>query len=178
MKCFNRKDFYTRAPISQPHPGIFVFQLFKPKLCGELMAQAAVTPREQPNSMNKYGTTLEAMKLGRWAAQLAIQFVNPLRRDYYPEIGFIDSAFGFLVQYEGGKQKKLDAHVDDGSRVTLNVCLTRNFTGGNLVFYGPRKEVFEIAHKEGQAIVHRGNHVHRAKPIEGGQRTNLILWCE
>ena len=38
-------------------------------------------------------------------------------------------------------------------------------------------ETFEIRHVTGQAILHRGNHRHGARPILSGDRYNLILWC-
>jgi hypothetical protein len=39
------------------------------------------------------------------------------------------------------------------------------------------EEEFEISHVAGRAILHRGKHRHGANPIAGGQRYNLILWC-
>lgn len=41
----------------------------------------------------------------------------------------------FVVEYGTDKDKKLDWHVDE-SEVTLNVCLGKRFTGGDLVFSG------------------------------------------
>jgi hypothetical protein len=41
----------------------------------------------------------------------------------------------FVVEYGADKDKKLDWHVDD-SDVTLNVCLGKEFVGGDLVFSG------------------------------------------
>ena len=43
----------------------------------------------------------------------------------------------FVVEYGADKDKKLDWHVDD-SDVTLNVCLGKQFEGGDLVFSGTR----------------------------------------
>jgi hypothetical protein len=72
--------------------------------------------------------------------------------------------------------------------ITLNVCLGKEFTGGELFFRGVRcaehqetpwrpDEEFDIVHVPGRAILHRGRHRHGAHPITGGERYNLILWC-
>jgi len=99
----------------------------------------------------------------------------------------LDGHHGFLVQYAMAKDKKLDFHVDMAD-VTLNVCLGKEFTGGDLWFGGIRcahhqqtktmqTEDFTFAHKVGQGILHVGKHRHLAKPIMSGERINLILWC-
>jgi hypothetical protein len=38
-------------------------------------------------------------------------------------------------------------------------------------------EEFQITHIPGRALLHRGRHRHGAHPITGGERYNLILWC-
>lgn len=171
------KADYFKPVIRESHPNIFVFDLFPPALCESLLERIAKTPSEPPNSMNKYGADLDDLGLKRWASQLKSHFVAPVARDYYPECGKLGAPYGFVVQYERGKQRSLAAHIDEPSLVTLNVCLGREFVGGDLVFLGPRKERHVVKHAPGQAIIHRGHHLHRAEPIERGHRTNLILWC-
>lgn len=84
----------------------------------------------------------------------------------------------------------LSFHVDD-SDVTINVCLGREFEGGDLLCHGQRCELHckstpplpelnegtRVSHKVGQAIIHIGKHRHAALPITAGERSNLILWC-
>ncbi|CAN6908468.1 unnamed protein product, partial [Brassica oleracea] len=83
----------------------------------------------------------------------------------------------------------LHFHVDD-SEVTLNVCLGKQFSGGELYFRGvrcanhmksPEKnlplEHYDYPHVPGQAVLHRGSHRHGAKAITNGIRANLIMWC-
>lgn len=76
----------------------------------------------------------------------------------------------------------------DEADVTLNVCLGKEFTGGNLYFGGVRcvfhqqtapqpHEEFVFAHKRGQGIFHLSKHRHLAQHISSGERHNLIIWC-
>lgn len=97
--------------------------------------------------------------------QFVQQFIEPLSRRLFPRlhperssatISSMDSHHGFftfaslsqeghnsylpvpprfVVEYGADKDKKLDWHVDD-SDVTLNVCLGKQFEGGDLVFSG------------------------------------------
>jgi hypothetical protein len=68
------------------------------------------------------------------------------------------------------------------SEITVNVCLGRQFTGGNVYFNGQRdtasekREQFEFAHKPGVAIIHIGQHWHGARRIQSGERYNVVLW--
>ncbi|KAL6007375.1 hypothetical protein ACLOJK_032872 [Asimina triloba] len=78
-------------------------------------------------------------------------------------------------------------HVDD-AEVTLNVCLGKQFTGGELFFRGVRcdrhvnspnqpEEILDYTHVPGQAVLHRGRHRHGARATTSGHRINLLLWC-
>jgi len=84
--------------------------------------------------------------------------------------------------------------VDDAD-VTLNVCLGKVFEGGHLFFKGlkdstiqkiPRsmhsyqrdEQLYDLSHEVGVGVIHLGNHIHGAKPIEKGERINLIMWCK
>jgi hypothetical protein len=116
-------------------------------------------------------------------------YLSPFSSLFYPEVGggSLDGHHGFIVEYKIGKDTELSFHVD-ASDVTLNVCLGREFTGGELFFHGVRcglcqqteplpGESFQVTHVPGRAILHRGNHRHGAHPITSGARYNLILWC-
>ncbi len=167
----------VKGKIEQPHPNIFVFDLFTENLCDALLYRVADVPSEAPNSMNKYGTGLDGLKLDAWLKDVVKHHVAPIAKDYFPEVKKLGAPYGFVVNYEMGKQRKLDAHIDEPSAVTLNVCLGGVFNGGELVFQGPRDERFEVEQRVGRAIVHRGHHLHRANAITGVWRSNLILWC-
>ena len=77
------------------------------------------------------------------------------------------------------RQKELDIHVDS-SVITVNLCLGKNFKGGELVFKGhvgdKSSEDFVVEHEPGSALLHLGSHIHGANPITEGERMNLIIW--
>ena len=145
--------------------GIAVFDLFTPAQCAVLLRRIAKLPAESPNSMNRYGTVLPWT---RWVDRLVakhLAFVGvPLAKTGH---------HAFVVEYSA-KQRSLAAHFD-ASAVTLNVCIGGNFDGGALVF---EPEMIAFEQKVGRAFIHRGSHVHRAKPIARGTRTNLVVWAK
>ena len=101
----------------------------------------------------------------------------------YEECGgdSIDSHHAFIVSYKQGEDVELNFHYD-ASEVTINVCLGKTFTGGELYFKGilhkpqTHKEHFIYSHKPGFALLHEGKHRHGALPILSGERHNLIIW--
>jgi hypothetical protein len=187
-----------RALCREVHPGVFVFDMLRPAFCAGLLDEIAhferwcadtELPMIRPNTMNNYGAVLDSFGFQDFLQGMMLEYVVPLAALFYPEVGgaSLDGHHGFVVEYKPGKDEKLDFHVD-ASDVTLNVCLGKRFTGGELFFRGVRcgahqetpwrpDEEFDIAHVPGRAILHRGRHRHGAHPITGGERYNLILWC-
>ena len=187
-----------RAIYREPHPQVYVFDMLRPEFCTALLEEAAAfeawcvqneVHQLRPNTMNNYGVVLDSIGFGPFLQELMTRYVHPFASRLYADAGgdSLDNHHGFIVEYEVGKDTSLDFHVD-ASDVTLNVCLGREFTGGALIFRGIRcavcqqteprpPEEFEISHVPGRAILHRGKHRHGANPILGGQRSNLILWC-
>jgi hypothetical protein len=190
------KTLWTLA--REVHPGVYVLDMLRPRFCRELLDEAAHFEHwashgglslVRPNTMNHYGCVLDSLGFYPMLDEWMARYVSPFAALLYPDVGgtSLDSHHGFIVAYEPGKDTKLDFHVD-ASDVTLNVCLGKEFTGGTLFFRGARcercqqtewlpHEEFAIAHAPGQAVLHRGRHRHGANPITGGQRYNLILWC-
>lgn len=183
--------------MAEEAPGLFSFDMFDAPFCElfleevdhfEHWCQQNELAVHRPNSMNQYGAILDDFGFERVLNELTRQYMNPLCAAVYPHIGgTLDSHHAFIVEYEIGKDTKLDFHVDD-SEFTLNLCLGRRFEGGNLFFGGVRcpthqtsgilpEEQFEFAHRVGQALIHVGRHRHQAHAITSGQRSNLILWC-
>jgi len=173
----------TTTIVREVTPGVYVFgvspdavRALKTSIYAYREANAGRT--YAPNSMNKYGLILSGGKMRDTVQELQWIYIEDLAADYY-DLKLKVNPYAFLVDYEMNKQRSLAAHFDS-SDVTMNLCLEQKSFGGELVFYdrAGKKPVCEIKHRVGQAIIHRGSHVHRAKPITEGRRTNLILWCQ
>lgn len=187
-----------RSICEEPRPGVYTFDMLAPAFRSELLEELnhfekwmAENEIEvvRPNTMNNYGAVLDTFGFAPFLQQLMKGHVSPFSSLFYPEVGgaTLDHHHGFIVEYAIGKDTELGFHVD-ASDVTLNVCLGREFTAGELFFHGLRcglcqqteplpGESFTIKHVPGRAILHRGNHRHGAHPITSGSRYNLILWC-
>ena len=148
-------------------------------------------PIRRPNSMNEHGAILDEMGFAPLMREWIRYAVEPLSRVCFPEVlleeSHLDDHHAFVVEYGAGKDRTLSEHVDD-AEVTLNLCLGRVFTGSKLLFNGIRcghhrqceartDELITTDHTLGSALLHLGNHRHRALPLESGHRSNLILWC-
>lgn len=184
--------------IMEPSPGLYTFDMLQPLICTKLLDEVAHFERwaseskikiMRPNTMNKYGAVLDDIGMESMLDQLMSKFISPMASVLFIEVGgsSLDTHHGFVVEYSMDRDLELGFHVDD-SEVTLNVCLGKEFNGGDLFFRGVRcdkhvngevhpEEIFEYAHVPGRAILHAGRHRHGAKAITSGQRTNLILWC-
>ncbi|KAL9240375.1 hypothetical protein vseg_014602 [Gypsophila vaccaria] len=187
-----------RSIMSEPAPGIFTFEMLQPQFCDWLMAEVHNIYRwvddtrckiMRPNTMNNYGAVLDDFGLENMLDKLMEDFIRPLSKVFFHEVGgsTLDSHHGFVVEYGAQKDVDLGFHVDD-AEVTLNICLGKEFTGGELFFRGVRcdkhvntetqpEESFDYAHVRGRAILHRGRHRHGARATTDGCRLNMILWC-
>lgn len=171
-----------KKKVWQVYPDVFVFDLWTQAQCEALLKYVAPLRNRAPapNSMNKYGVTLYGSPFRGILKHLVRKHVQPIAERNYPEVNELKKhPYGFVVDYALDTQRSLAAH-HDSAHVTLNVCLGHVYGGGELVFYDKsgNKPVLEIQHVVGRAIVHRASHVHRAKPLRSGTRSNLILWCE
>ncbi|CAJ1936703.1 unnamed protein product [Sphenostylis stenocarpa] len=184
--------------MSEPAPGIFTFEIFQPHFCELLLSEVenfekwVNTTKFQvirPSILNKFGVVLDDFGLQTMLDKLMKGFICPLSKALFAEIGgsTLDFHHGFVVEYGTDKDTDLGFHVDD-SEVTLNVCLGKQFSGGELYFRGMRcdkhintkshpKESFDYFHTPGRAVLHHGRHRHGARATTSGHRVNLILWC-
>ncbi|CAH8352567.1 unnamed protein product [Eruca vesicaria subsp. sativa] len=187
-----------RNIISEPSPGVFVFDMLLPSFCQMMLAEIQNFEKwvgetkfriMRPNTMNKYGAVLDDFGLDSMLDKLMESFIRPITKVFFSDVGgaTLDSHHGFVVEY--GKDRDLDLgfHVDD-SEVTLNVCLGNQFVGGELFFRGTRcerhvntttkpDEIFDYPHVPGQAVLHRGRNRHGARATTSGHRVNMLLWC-
>eukprot|EP01090_Pellita_catalonica_P013538 TRINITY_DN3245_c0_g1_i1.p1 TRINITY_DN3245_c0_g1~~TRINITY_DN3245_c0_g1_i1.p1 ORF type:complete len:460 (-),score=66.63 TRINITY_DN3245_c0_g1_i1:947-2326(-) len=143
-------------------------------------------PNTGPNSMNRYGVIFSDIGLYPFFKDLG-KYLSNIFEHFYEDFagGRIDDLHAFSVEYQPEQQKKLDKHIDQ-SEVTINVCLGEageEFEGGDLVFEGLRgdgasEDIENVVyrHEKGRAVIHAGQHWHRALGLESGHRTNLIVW--
>ncbi|MCL7049843.1 hypothetical protein MKW94_005710 [Papaver nudicaule] len=187
-----------RNIISEPSPGVYTFKMLHPDFCEMLLSEVDHFEKwvsetkfriMRPNTMNKFGAVLDDFGLETMLDKLMDDFVRPISKVFYPEVGgaTLDSHHGFVVEYGKDRDNELGFHVDD-SEVTLNVCLGKQFSGGELFFRGIRcdkhvntesqpEESLDYTHEPGQAVLHRGRHRHGARATRSGHRINLLLWC-
>ncbi|XP_042505990.1 2-oxoglutarate and iron-dependent oxygenase domain-containing protein CP2-like [Macadamia integrifolia] len=187
-----------RSIISEPSPGVYTFEMLQPSFCELLLSEVdnfekwvreSKVTIMRPNTMNKYGAVLDDFGLETMLDKLMDDFIRPMSRVFFPEVGgsTLDSHHGFVVEYGKDRDVDLGFHVDD-SEVTLNVCLGKQFSGGELFFRGVRcdnhvntetqpEEILDYFHVPGKAVLHRGRHRHGARATTVGHRINLLLWC-
>ncbi|KAM3349433.1 hypothetical protein ACQJBY_022434 [Aegilops geniculata] len=184
--------------MAEPIPGVFSFAMLQPNFCDMLLEEVENFEKwvhamkfkiMRPNTMNKYGAVLDDFGLEAMLNQFMEEFIAPISKVFYPEVGggTLDSHHAFVVEYGKDRDVELGFHVDD-SEVTLNVCLGKQFSGGELYFRGIRcenhvnsetqhEEMYDYSHVPGRAVLHRGRHRHGARPTSSGLRMNLLLWC-
>jgi hypothetical protein len=92
--------------------------------------------------------------------------IEPISKALFPKVMKNDfqSHHSFLIKYKIGEDISLKTHVDQ-SDITLNLCLGKEFTGGEVYFKGLKGEkeekYFEYQSVVGNAILHVGNHVRK-----------------
>ncbi|CAA2949650.1 uncharacterized PKHD-type hydroxylase At1g22950-like [Olea europaea var. sylvestris] len=187
-----------RNIMSEPTPGIFTFEMLQPRFCEMLLTEVENFEKwvhetkfriMRPNTMNKYGAVLDDFGMETMLDKFMEEYIRPISKVFFPEVGgsTLDAHHGFVVEYGMDRDLDLGFHVDD-SEVTLNVCLGKQFSGGELFFRGVRcekhvntetqsEEIFDYSHVPGRAVLHRGRHRHGARATTSGNRINLLIWC-
>ncbi len=187
-----------REVVDEPFARVYTFRLLTDAALARFdreideranRARAAGLELEAPNGMHEYGFVLDGLGFRARLEDVMSRLLAPLCRSLYPDLGGgeLDQHHGFLVEYARDKDEDLGFHVDD-SEVTLNLCLGREFEGGDLYFRGLRcprhmqtlpepHESYEYPHEPGVALIHAGKHRHGVDYLRSGLRRNLILWC-
>ena len=181
----------AKEKITEVVPGVYSFPLFTEAFCTALLDEldllnAAGIPMRRPNGMNRYGAILSHLRFDGLLDGLLEKVVKPLGTMLYPDCcgpNDCEEAYGFTVRYTEDEDLELAEH-SDTSNVTLNICLGREFTGGDLYFKGVRytdswhqQDRHDVKHRPGHAVLHLGGHIHAAQQLTTGERTNLILWA-
>ncbi|CAM0880024.1 unnamed protein product [Alopecurus aequalis] len=142
------------------------------------------------NAFDVHGsvTTISDIGMKGMLDDLMKQFISPISKVLFPEVGggCLDSQHSYVVSCSGD-DIGLGMHVED-SDITLNVCLRKQFTGGEIYFVGRRceshyssgayeQEIFRYSHVVGQALLYHGRHRHYVFPSIGFG-ASMIMWCK
>ncbi|XP_010479297.1 PREDICTED: uncharacterized PKHD-type hydroxylase At1g22950-like [Camelina sativa] len=195
----NTEESFRRI-ISEPFPGVFVFQMFQPDFIQRLLKEVdnfriwtfrTNLKIRKPTYKTIHGVVLDDFGLSIMLNKLMQDFIFPLCKVFFPDVcgEMFDSHHGFVVEYgENRNVAELGCQIDD-SEITLNVCLSKQFEGGELCFRGKRckkharadahpEEIFDYRQIPGQAILYRGCHRTGARATTSGSRVNMSLWCK
>uniref|UniRef100_A0A1A8G2W9 2-oxoglutarate and iron-dependent oxygenase domain containing 2 n=1 Tax=Nothobranchius korthausae TaxID=1143690 RepID=A0A1A8G2W9_9TELE len=170
-------------------PRVYCLPVFEQHFCEELVEELehfeqSSAPKGRPNTMNHYGMLLNELGFDEgFMTPLRQQYLQPITSLLYPDCGghSLDSHKAFVVKYDMKEDLDLSYHYDN-AEITLNVCLGKEFTDGNLYFGDMRQvpisetECTEVEHEVTKGLLHRGQHMHGALPVSGGQRWNLVVW--
>ncbi|KAM7272041.1 hypothetical protein ACFE04_031255 [Oxalis oulophora] len=188
-----------RKIMVEPIPGVFTFEMLQPQFCDWFLSEVENFERwihetkfriMRPNTMNKFGAVLDDFGMETMLDKFMKDFISPISKVFFAEVGgcSLDDHHGYVVEYGVDRDTELGFHVDD-SEVTLNVCVGRDFSGGDLFFKGVRcdnhvnsetllNETMEYSQVPGHAVLHCGRHRHGARATTSGRRVNLIIWCK
>jgi hypothetical protein len=138
---------------------------------------------------------LDMMNLSWLNDALLNRVINPIAQLVFSDQvnhGELDWRHGYIVSYappanddksnsmRALSRSRLVAHTDD-SELTLNVCLGREFEGGQVLFSGvrggARREPDAYSPRIGWALMHIGREFHEVSPVTSGQRFSLIVWA-
>ena len=118
---------------------------FEQKLLEEVehLASSGI-PARRPNGMNRSGLILTNLGFEPLLAPLMRDYIAPVAALLFPE--WVSASgdecaevYAFTVQYQQGQDLSLAEHYDT-SNLTLNLCLGKDFQGGDLVFGGFRSD--------------------------------------
>lgn len=172
-------------------PGaVWAFPLLTPAFCDALVGEiehldTLGLPVKRPNSMNNYGMILNDVGFEGMASALQRDHLAPIAKHLWggAQGASLDVHHTFVVRYEAkpGRDFGLDMHTDD-SDVTFNVCLGKEFEGGELAVCGVMRSAAHrrlagvLPHAKGRCLVHLGSQRHGAQDVRSGERVNLIVW--
>uniref|UniRef100_A0A7N2MQE7 Prolyl 4-hydroxylase alpha subunit domain-containing protein n=1 Tax=Quercus lobata TaxID=97700 RepID=A0A7N2MQE7_QUELO len=153
-----------RSIMSEPSPGVFTFEMIQPRFCELLLSEVENFEKwvneakfriMRPNTMNKYGAVLDDFGLETMLDKLMEGYIRPISKVFFQEVGgsTLDSHHGFVVEYGKDRDVDLGFHVDD-SEVTLNVCLGKQFSGGELFFRGTRCDKHVNTGSQSELLAH------------------------
>ena len=151
-------------------------------------------PIRRPNGMNRYGLILHPsddtdgsvvlQQFNSFFSSLLTEYARPMGRALFPAYvsrnGEDDAhAYAFTIRYKEGEDVTLQEH-SDASLYTMNINLNlpkEDYEGSSLYFVDTTTGVHtNVTLESGVALLHLGMTRHAALPIQGGSRTNMVVW--
>ncbi|XP_023645577.1 uncharacterized PKHD-type hydroxylase At1g22950 [Capsella rubella] len=189
----------VRRIMSEPFPGLFVFQMFQRDFFEKLIVEAEnfsnwahenKFPIRRPYNKSKCSVVLEDFGLGIMLDKIMQDFIFPLCKGksilkciqttflvFFPDVcgAMFDARHGFYMETGEDKEAELGFHVDD-SDITLNVCLRKQFEGGKMLFAGTRCNKHMDAEIKPYEVYHYNNTpgqaiLHRGRNCHGSRVT-------
>lgn len=165
---------------------------------------SAGIPLRRPNGMNRYGIILDpevgVPTLDGLVSGMVQEYARPIAAMLFPDTlrhSDTTESFVFTIRYKAGEDVSLAEH-RDASVATLNLNLNVDineasnenwsarqgsesvdqYSGSELQFVDEDDPSVHhtVRFEPGMAILHKGSLRHAAKPIETGERQNLIIW--
>ena len=186
------KDFFSVSG-----DGIYQGQIVSDRFCDLILDRVKEYeqlgtdgPFEHANSMHEKAILTQQLDLEPMVESFSNFFIKNIASEILPDghLPEVDGVHSYIVRYSEALDHDLGFHVDD-SILTINLCLNDGWGGSELVFEGTRcprhietpaadGERTCIDHKRGHIVFHHGKNRHYVSRIEGGERYNLIIWCQ
>ncbi|CAN6550182.1 unnamed protein product [Malus baccata var. baccata] len=108
-----------RNILSEPSPGVYTFEMLQPDFCELLLTEVENFEGwvhetnfriMRPNTMNRYGCVLDDFGLETMLDKLMEDFIRPLSKLFFPEVGgsTLDTHHGFVVEYGSDRDEIFD----------------------------------------------------------------------
>lgn len=189
LDAYNTGDLHSVLTKQSEFTDLYSIKVFTKEFCEKLLdelehTRASGVDFTRPNSMNNYGVVLSELNMDQFLEEF-MEYLKPWTSMLFWEWGGanLDSQHSFSIRYTMTEDRDLDFHMDQ-SDVTLNLCLGKKWTGGNVYYRGVRNspnkseelENVEFAHEVGSAMFHVGQHWHGATTLTSGERHNVVMW--
>ena len=191
-----REELLECPHIQEPIPGVFTFPIFRDDVCQALNAEMrsfAVRhptrgrPRVASSNIDSGVLLDEAGFTETFLDPLITRVLRPIARLLLPQCGggSLDQHRSFTMRQSPGRRTDGPHAIqpDDGE-VSVQVSLSEEVVGGDLVFHGvremPRPYPMEVPLcTQGVAVLYDSRDVHRWKPLapDSPERTLLVLWA-
>jgi len=183
LKILKDKDLKNNYDkVVKQNKSVFQFGIFTPKFSQLLFEEIENFLKVSKDS----GVALKVKYFGfdQFMNTLIYEYLNPLIQCIFSEeFAKYENKYEILpklMYYSADKGKTNNWHKHtDGDIVTLNICLTSGFKGGDLRVFESEDDndkYIDYKHNEaGNALMHQGDIYHSVNALTSGKRCSLIV---